>query len=110
MLLSLFSKPPGDGDCFGRLYNLRSGLASIYAAQQWVSLDCQPTIRDKIKTGSAATSQRLNVASLHLKPHFSLDVWALERRAGRCAPSSDFVFAIRSTLRQSSRTGANFSN
>ena len=33
---------------------------------------------------------------------------ALECKAGRCAPSSDFVLAIRSTLRQSARIGANF--
>jgi len=59
------------------------------------------TIRDKIRTGSAAISQRLNVDSLHLKSHFSLDVWALECKAGRYAPSSDFVLAIRSTLCQS---------
>jgi len=91
---------PAGWVAFHKMCNLELGCGSV-----WVG---QPTMRDKIRTGSAATSQRLNVDSLHLKPHFSLDVGALECSAGRCAPSSDFVLTIRSTLRQSSRTEQTF--
>jgi hypothetical protein len=70
----------------------------------------QQTIRDKIRTGSAATSQRFNVYSLQLKPSLLLYVCVLESLAGRCAPSSDFVFAIRPSFSAELENWTKFSN
>jgi len=62
----------------------------------------------KSELGAQRPAKDATLIGSFLKPAFFLYVSALECRAGRCAPSSDFVLAIRAAVLQSSRTGAKF--
>ena len=87
-------------------------LSTTFPVAYWFSLDRQPTIRNKFRTGSVATSQKRTRSfdcGLRSGKKGSPEIRISRAEislAGRCAPSSDFVLTKCVAFRQSSRSGA----